>query len=197
MNARGRNTLIAVLGVLLIVNLIIFFTYRVQQQERIEGVRERKASLEEQLQKAKADEASAKEQVASVGRLEQELDRIFNETWGRPDERLTPLLRELYRYANESGLQPSSRSYGNEQSNRPGEATSMTISFGVSGSYQQLRRLIHLIETSDQFVVIDSLGLSESEAGTSGLGISMQLRTLFREEPRGRQSAAAGGRSNS
>lgn len=198
MSAQRRNVILGVLGVLLIANLAIFFTYRVQQKERIDDVRDRRAALEGQLETALAERAATAQQVASVGRMEQELDRIFNETWGRPDERLTPLLRELYRHANESGLQPASRSYGNEQATRPGEATSMTIAFGVEGTYEELRQLIHLIETSDQFVVIDSLSLSEQAGGDGALGITMELRTLFREEPvsRGVPSAAGRGRNS-
>lgn len=179
----GKWTLLA-LGVLLAANLVVFFTYRVQQKQRIDELRARRATLESELSAAEAQRDQANAQIASVKQLEGELDRIYNETWGRPDERLTPLLRELYRLARESGLQPSARSYSNEQSLREGEATAMTIAFGVDGTYDQLRRMIHLIETSDQYVVIDSLTLADAAESGSRLSINMQLRTLFREPPR-------------
>lgn len=197
MTFSRRNIVFGVLGILLVANLVIFFTYRVQQQQRIDVLRDSRTQLEQQLEAARAEQSLVREQIASVGRLEQELDRIFNDTWGRPDERLTPLLRELYRHASESGLQPTSRNYGTEQASQTGEATSMTISFGVEGTYRQLRRMIDLVETSDQYVVIDSLGLGASTAGSSALAITMQLRTLFREEPRETGGAArTSGRSS-
>lgn len=196
MNWRDRRLVLPLLGILLVINLVVFFTYRVQQQNRIESLRERRAELEQELQKAQLARETARQQIASVSRLEKELVRIFDQSWGTPDERLTPLLRELYRHANESGLQPSSRTYGNEQTSREGEATAMTISFGVEGTYEQLREMIQLIETSDQYVVIDSLSLGERE--NAGLTITIELRTLFREDPklpRGAQQTAAGSRS--
>lgn len=196
MKSIDRRWVLVLLGVLLAVNLVIFFSYRVRQQERIGSLRDQREALESQLETAREDQRRTAEQVVAVGQLEQELDRIFNETWGEPDDRLTPLLRDLYAHASKSGLQPSSRSYGNEQASREGEATAMTISFGVNGSYAQLRRMISLIEGSDQYVVIDSLGLSESTTGND-LQINLQLRTLFREELREmpRPVASAGGDS--
>lgn len=195
MNNRSRIILI-VLGVVLAVNLVVFFSYRVRQQERIGELRAQRDQLETQLATAKAEKESTAAQIAAVNQLEIELDRIFNETWGEPDERLTPLLRELYAHAARSGLQPASRSYQNEPATRPGEATAMSISFVVEGTYEQLRRMISLLEASEQYVVIDSLRLSNAPEGGQ-LQISLQLRTLFREDPLLAQTAGAtaGGQS--
>lgn len=195
MKRPSHRAVLLLLGILFAVNVVIFFSYRVRQQERIGSLREQRDALTEQLEAARTERTTLTSQIAAVQQLEVELNRIFNETWGEPDDRLTPLLRELYSHAARSGLQPASRSYSNEQATRPGEATAMTISFAVEGTYEQLRRMISLLEASDQYVVIDSLRLSGSEG--EQLRISLQLRTLFREDPRIQQPriAATGGQS--
>lgn len=183
MRPATQRLILIIVGVLLVANLAVFFTYRVRQQERIDSLRSRRAQLEDELRRTTEQRDRTRQQIAAVAQLERELDTIFNQTWGEPDERLTPLLRELNTLASRSGLQPPSRAYSNEQTTREGEATAMTISFNVRGSYEQLRRMINLIESSEQYVVIDSLSLSGDAQSGDQLQISLQLRTLFREEP--------------
>jgi hypothetical protein len=51
----------------------------------------------------------------------------------------------------------------------------------VQGSYDRVRKLIHLLEMSDEFVVIESISLGSSSA-ESDLNLSIRLKTLFRGE---------------
>ena len=48
--------------------------------------------------------------------------------------------------------------------------------FTVEGNYTQLRRLINQLETTDTFVVLESISLSEA---TPNLRIDLRLSTLF------------------
>ena len=75
---------------------------------------------------------------------------------------------------------------GGEESNkerkRPGSIGTSTVGivFMVQGDYQQVRRLINLLELSDQFVIIDAIALAGSPNDPK-LTLNLQLKTVFRE----------------
>jgi RNase P/RNase MRP subunit p30 len=53
------------------------------------------------------------------------------------------------------------------------------MSFTVAGSYQQIRRLINLLELSRQFVIIDRISLTTAQ--DQMLTLNLHLKTLFRD----------------
>jgi hypothetical protein len=59
----------------------------------------------------------------------------------------------------------------------------VTINFTAQGTYQQLRRLINRLETSNQFVIIDAISLGSGSA-SENLTLTVRLKTLFREPAR-------------
>ena len=72
-------------------------------------------------------------------------------------------------------------SYGRVEKERKygTNAETVTINFAVQGNYQQVRRLINLLELSQQFVIIDQITLASSE--NDRLTLNLQLKTLFRD----------------
>jgi hypothetical protein len=54
------------------------------------------------------------------------------------------------------------------------------MSFTVAGTYQQIRRLINLLELSRQFVIIDQISLTA--ATDQMLTLNLHLKTIFRDE---------------
>jgi hypothetical protein len=68
----------------------------------------------------------------------------------------------------------------------------MQIDFTVSGTYPQVRKLVNLIELSDQFIIIDSIGINGGDGQT--LTLNLALRTLFRGDavkPKSQRSRAS------
>jgi hypothetical protein len=61
--------------------------------------------------------------------------------------------------------------------------TTVEIAFNVQGTYEQTRRLINLLELSDQFVIIDGISLATvgSTTGDKTLSLNIRLKTLFRD----------------
>jgi len=58
-------------------------------------------------------------------------------------------------------------------------AETVTITFGVQGNYQQVRRLINLFELSRQFIIIDQISLSSAQDQL--LSLNLRLKTIFRD----------------
>ena len=175
---KEKRWLLLILGVLLLGNLVFFFTYRVQFQQRVEALDGKLDQTREQLIQARNSRTSAEKELATYRQVVASVDQVYDGWWATPEERLAPLLIELRSLAKTSGLIPRSINYNQSDQRTEGDTTSLTIAFGVSGAYDQIRRLINLLELSDQFVITDEIGLDQGSR--EALHLNIRLRTLFR-----------------
>ncbi len=174
---KEKRWLLLVLGGFLLANLLFFVTYRVRFQQRVESLDARLDQTREQLASARAARTGAEKELAVYRQIITTVDRVYDDWWGTPEDRLAPLLIELRALARRSGLIPRSISYSQAEAKRDGDTSSLTIAFGVAGSYDQIRRLINLLELSDQFVIIDEITLGKGSG--DALYLNIRLRTLF------------------
>lgn len=169
------------LGLLLLVNVFVFFTYRVRQQERIEELNAKQASLEQRLAEVKRGREAKERQLKGYRKVVSDVDHIYSDLWATSDSRLTALLGELYRLASKSGLRPTGYSYSFSSDDKAERTTTMEISFSVKGRYEQVRQMVRLLELSEQFVFIDSITLSGNEAEPGSIQLNLRLKTIFGE----------------
>jgi hypothetical protein len=204
---REKRILLFVLGLLLAANTIFFFTYRVQYQARLREMDERQTVAETALAQARATRVRGERQLAAYRQIEKDVARVYNEHWATQGERLTAMIGEVKRLAVASSLVPKAYSFRRSEltseataresrsasssgtARRMPEtgATEVGISFTVDGTYQQVRRLINLLELSRQFVIIDGISLSSREG--NALSLQLQLKTLFRDTSLPQQAA--------
>lgn len=188
---RERQTLLLVLSLLLLANIVFFFTYRVQYQSRLDEMDARLAQAEAQLAKSKESRADAEAAIAGYRKVERDVQTIFDEHWSTQPRRLTLLIGEVKRLAEASNAVPKTYSFmreGASASAGPGSRTEQSIgarevgiNFSVQATYDQVRRMINLLELSQQFVIIDEISLASGGEGL--LTLNLQLKTLFRDEP--------------
>lgn len=188
---REKRVLLLILAALLLGNLVFFLTYRVQYQERLNDLDERLTQAEAQLAKSRQGRAEAEQQLQAYRRVERDVTTVFDEHWSTQPRRLTLLIAEVKRLAVASNAIPKTYSFQkNEadstsrgQSRRtdvPVGAEEVSIGFSVDATYDQARRMINLIELSQQFVIIDQISLT---SGTERqLTLNLRLKTLFRDE---------------
>ena len=183
---REKKTLLIILAAVLVANAIYFFTYRIQYENRLRSLDARRDEVNAQLQEAKRARSAAERQVAEYKKIQRDVDDIYEATWSTQSQRLTSIIAEVKQLAAAADLTPPTFSFSQTapKITAAGEkayaaATQMSISFTVQGSYQQVRRLINSIELSDQFLIIEQIGLS-SDSGNK-LSMNLQLKTLFRD----------------
>ncbi|HEV2722608.1 MAG TPA: hypothetical protein VG323_21475 [Thermoanaerobaculia bacterium] len=201
---RERRIPLAILGVFLLANAVFFFTYRVQYENRLSGLEADKQTAEQHLQAVRTQRARAEMQVATYRKAQTDLTNIYNERWATQPERLTALINEVKRLETASNLIGSSHAFGlSEKDTKAANGLGtdiVTITFNVQGNYQQVRRLINLLELSDQFVIIDGVGLNggrdasiiggegrPAQPGQNGpsngpLTLNLRLKTIFRAQ---------------
>lgn len=179
---RERKWLLAGLGVLLLVNIVFFVTYRVRYENRIEGLDNDLSVAREQLQTASDERQESERLLGSVDRTRDDLELVYQDWWSTRPERLAPMIVELQSLAKKSGLTPPARSYnwGEQNATPTAGAEMLSVSFRVEGTYSQIRNLINLIEMSPHFIIIEEIGLMDASNGGKSLGMSLSLKTLFR-----------------
>ena len=179
---REKRTLLITLGVVLALNTIFFFTYRVQYENRLRDLDERLEQKKAQLDEARRARIAAEQQLAAYRKIEKDIRQIYDAEWSTQQQRLTPMIREVMRLAAASQLTPKSFSFDRALTKGVKASTNAVqvgVGFSIDGTYQQVRRLINLLELSDQFVIVDRIGLS-SESGDK-LSLTIHVKTLFRD----------------
>jgi len=191
---REKRVLLIVLGLLLLANTIFFFTYRVQYVSRLEDLDARQEQVTAQLDQARRTRVTSQQQLAAYKKVQSDLQVLYNERWSTALMRLTALIDEVRRLAAASKLEPPSYQFTTGESksatalstNTKGSigTTTVEIAFTVQGTYEQVRRLINLLELSDQFVIIDGISLNSGTAQNGAdktLTLNIRLKTLFRD----------------
>lgn len=177
---REKRPLLIILGLLLAANTIFFFTYRVQYEQRLAALEERREASEARLIDAKAARLAAERRVSAYRKIQTDVQEVYNYYWGTQAERLEGLITEVKRLAAASQLVPRAYSFTRTEEKKQGPgATVVGIAFAVQGTYQQVRRLINLLELSQQFVIIDSVALNSGNGPI--LTLNLHLKTLFRD----------------
>ncbi|MGA7614197.1 MAG: hypothetical protein WBX15_03350 [Thermoanaerobaculia bacterium] len=173
---REKRWLIISLGILLLINLVFFFTYRLRYQQRIEDLQKSLDHSRTELATAHKARVSAEKQLAGLEDVEKNIRTVHEEIWSTPDRRLTSLITEIRKLAVQSQIHgPDGINYA--QLNTKSETRILGIAFGVRGTYDQIRRFLNLLELSDQFVIIDQITLSGQHGAE--LQLSIGLKTLF------------------
>jgi len=186
---REHKISLTVMAVLLLGNIFFFFTYRVQYQNRLHDLETRQEDAERRLAEAQRARAAAQQQLASYDKIRADLQNLYNERWSTQSARFTRLFEEVKRLATASQFDPRSFSFTrveSEASRKDASAaagsTVVNVAFTVQGTYEQARRLINLIELSDQFMIIDGIGLTGgNSADMKTLTLSIRLKTLFHD----------------
>ena len=184
---REKQLLIVVLAILLIANLVYFFTYRVQFEARLQEYSERAEQAQGRLEQAKATRVAAERQLAAYRKVQQDIKDVYDNRWSTEAARLAPLIDEVKRLAVVSQLVPQTYSFAHV-AGAP-EASTVAITFAVQGTYEQVRRLINLLELSQQFVIVDQISLSSGTEGS--LTLNLHVKTLFRNTGPAAPSRAA------
>ncbi len=183
---REKRILLIILGVLLAANTLFFFTYRVQYQSRLRALAERQQAAEEKLQQTRNVRLAAERQMTAFRNVQRELQTIYDDRWSTQEQRLTPLILEVKRLTLASQLVPKTTTYTHVETTKEqaggNDVTTVGIAFNVQGNYQQIRRLINLLELSNQFVIIDGLSLAGG-TGAKDESLSIRIKTLFRNTP--------------
>ena len=92
---REKRVLLIVLGALLAINIAFFLTYRVRYQQRVESLNVTLDQANFALETARKRTASAQQTLTGYRTTTADIQRIYQEVWSTPQERLTAMILEI------------------------------------------------------------------------------------------------------
>jgi hypothetical protein len=169
----------------LLVNVAVYALVVYPLARRASGAVDRAARATATLKAAERDQAAAQALVAGKARAEEELatfyDRVLPADYVSA-RRMTyariPALARKSNFRYESG---SSEIDQTIKSGRVGRLHSRLV---LQGDYQSFRRFMYEVESSSDFLIIDSVSLAQAEAGKPLLA-TLEVSTYYRTKANG------------
>ena len=140
----------------------------------------RSARSAELLAEAKADLGNAEATRDSQAQATRDLDRFYKEvlpTDAASARRITHL--RLSQMAREHDV-TFQRSTAAPELGRDSDLERLRVSYALSGEWEDIRTLIHAIETVPEFIVIDNVVLSEGSDEAAPLTLTLDMSTFYR-----------------
>lgn len=175
---RDRRVLFVLLLVALAGNVAVLLSYRTFYDDRLQALLSEKATLEKRRDDTRRRAENAEAQERRLFETQEALTAFFSETLGKREERIAPLIEELYATTRAVGLRPDAIAYGS--TDEPG-TDSLTMTFSVTGPYADVKRLLSGLERSKRFLVVEQVGLSGgSETDPDAVALSITVTNYFR-----------------
>ena len=177
--ADHRRWLIPV-GIVLVINLIVLVMVVMPMRRSAESGTSQAAESAAALNAALADLRSAEAMRDGQSQAAKDLERFYGEVLPpnfSTARRLTQLKLPQMARAHDVAFARGSTS---QEELRDSPLERLNISCSLTGEWDDIRELIHEIETGPDFLVIDNVALSEGESATAPLTLELELSTYFR-----------------
>lgn len=164
----------------LLVNVLVYALVVFPLAQRAAGAVDRARTAAATLKAAERDQAAALALVTGKARAEEELATFFDSvlpadrvaasrmTWAR--------LPELARKAN---VRYEAGTFETDQTIKNGRVGRMHTRMVLQGDWENIRRFIYDLETSPEFLIIDSVALSQLELGKPQV-LTLEVSTYYR-----------------
>jgi Tfp pilus assembly protein PilO len=168
------------MAVVAVLNVAVYFLAVRPLAFRVATIEDRDRQAEQMLVAAKAESQAVSGALTGKERAIKELAAFYQTVLPKDlagARRLTHL--RLAQHARESGLKFERFSFDPE----PVKGSDLTRVKGemvLTGTYGEVRKFVHKVETSKDFVVLDDLSLAEGTATGTELVVTLKLSTYFR-----------------
>ena len=122
------------------------------------------------------------------------LQDFYTDVLATKGERMIAFQKEIRDIAGKFHIDLKSINYAAEAAPTKDKIARFGAAMPLTGSYEGLREFIETIEKSEQFIIINSVELSNSKEGGVILGLSIALSTYFLDPELPDKDAAASGR---
>lgn len=178
-----RRAVIAPLGVFLIANVATLALGVIPLERSVAGQADARVAAKAELAEALKLDKQAKDSRASKERAEEELAKFYADILPRQINSAVNITSSwLHRVARESGVTLDSNLISPEQV-RDSSLVRVAANVTLRGQYANIRRFLYVVETAQEFVIIEKVGLSESSAaqGSGGgmLELELDVSTYF------------------
>lgn len=178
---RYRTVIFSVLGGLLLLNLLILFFFTAPRLESARTADETTAALETAVMREVNRVELLDERVQQMQHSQEVLERFFKEDLATKKERLVAIQKEIFEIARTFQVDAAQLKFSHEAVSGT-NMVQLAVSIPLTGGYKNLRQFISKVESSELFLIIQSVQLQEGEQGGSLLNLNVRLATYFAVE---------------
>ncbi|MEO1082834.1 MAG: hypothetical protein AAFY88_01190 [Acidobacteriota bacterium] len=165
------------------VNLIALVFFQTVFAGRVDALKRRYDNQAERLETLRTESERAEQFVLAVSAQTDAGDALYTDYFSSEGLRFTKTLREVRRLAREAGMNPRRFTYPEDVVEDYG-LVRRGMNFPVSGTYEQLRRFINMLELTDTFITLEAVELGEIQGARQGradpnLSVRLRLWTMY------------------
>ena len=180
---REHRRVLVPLAAVLVINVIVLIAVVLPLRQSVQTGDVRARTSMTALTAAEEDFKSAEATRDGQGQATKDLERFYADVLpadASAARRLTNLkLGQMVRQ-HDVNFQ---RNASSPESHQDSELERLKITYALSGNWEDIRMLIHDIETGPDFVVIDNVGLQEGVDSNAPLSLTLDLSTYYRVGP--------------
>jgi hypothetical protein len=182
---REKRGVVVALTLLTVVNVAVYFFIVRPLGVRAAGVAERAASAAAHLEAAMRDEAAARDLVSGKSDADKELATFYDEVLPNgPSAARRLTYARLPALARGANVRYEERQSDFDLTMADKGLGRLETRMLLVGRYSDIRRFLHELETSSEFVIIDAVTIAEAPEGEQQ-SLTIQLSTYYRLEPHG------------
>jgi hypothetical protein len=182
---REKRGIVLLLAALAVANAALYGAVVYPLQQRVASADQRAAAAAIELASAQREFNAARDTVAGKERAEKALQRFYGEILpGDQSEARRITYLRLADLARQSNLVSDHRTFAVE-ADRNSSLQRLEMTMALSGDYADIRRFIHDLEQSKEFVVITGVELVKRQQNDA-LEVTLQLTTYYRTTGDGR-----------
>jgi Tfp pilus assembly protein PilO len=182
---------IALILVWLGANLAFAFLVNLPRAEQAGAIRREQETFQERLSKRKEKVEALRADYNRVTGGNQSLQTFFDDVLSTKRERMIPIQREIRDIARKYNINPESISYARQIYDKD-RIVKFSAILPLTGPYESLRSFISALERSQNFIIIESVALTDSKEGGVILSLNISVATYFFDPdvlPKGGESA--------
>jgi Type II secretion system (T2SS), protein M subtype b len=176
---REKRAVVVPLAVAAALNVAVFALVVYPWSLRLRLTEQRASAARAQLAAAERDDATVRGTLTGKERADIELGKFYEDVLpGDLAGARRMSYARLAQLARDNNLQYDRRSYDPDDSYE-GRLRKLRITMALEGDYADVRRFIHDLETSPEFVVIEEIALTEGDDPSAPLTLTLKLATYF------------------
>ena len=176
---EARRVAVA-LGAVAAANLVLFL-FVTEPLYRTSVVRTAEwGAMERRLDSERRAAGRLEDRLARLERQKGNLTQFYDVILAEKIARMTAIQREIRALAGQFQVNPESVSYSPNWLGLD-ELVQFDISFPLRGSYENLRQFVSRVESSEYFLILDDISLSDSREGGVVLSLTIRMHTYFKD----------------
>jgi Tfp pilus assembly protein PilO len=175
---RDALKICAVLGALLLLNLVFTLAVLRPRSNRVRSLEVEKATFDQTYRRAETQARLAAESYERASQVQQQLEEFYGVMMSTARDRLGRTQAEILRIGEKFDTLPDPLQL-NPKDLEEQEVQLLTISFPLQGGYENLRGFVNEMERSSQLLIIDQINMAENRAGAGGLRLNIDVTTYF------------------